>query len=72
MSEIFIKGFDDATFAGLSVGHHFITFQFTPTGSSQPLCQQSYQVIIRPTSKCVTCLSLYTYLTFLFFKLFIQ
>ena len=54
------------TSTGLSVGHHVITFQFTPTGSSQPLYQPPLEFIIHPTSKCVTCPSSYVFYTFIF------
>ena len=67
---VLIKGSDGDTFDGLLVGPHVITFQFTPLESSQPLCQPPHQFVIRPTSKCVTCLS--SDLSFLSFKLFIQ
>ena len=66
MNIIFVEGFDGTTFTGLSVGHHVIIFQFTPTGSSQPLDQQPHKFIICPTSKCVTCCSSYIFNMFVF------
>ena len=48
----FIKGCHGYKIHEVSTGRHFITFQFTPIGSSQPLYQPPYEFIIRPTSKC--------------------
>ena len=45
---------DDEIFKKLPVGRHTITFQFTPTGSSQPLPLTPQEFIIRPTSKLIT------------------
>ena len=55
--EFFVTGFDGNTFPKLLVGRYMIVIQFIPTGSSQPLSQQTQEFTIYPTSECVTYLS---------------
>ena len=66
MKEHFVKGYHGYEIHDVSVGRHFITFQFTLIGSSQPLYQPPYEFIIVPTSKCMTCRSSYIFNIFVF------
>ena len=51
--KIFVEGYDELTIDKLPVGQRYICFQFTPTGSSQPLYQNTVDFVIYPTSTYV-------------------
>ena len=53
----YVKGFNGYKIDGLPVGQHEIIFQYTPTGSSEPVCGPPQKFIVWPTSEFVAYIS---------------